>query len=188
MNTQNAPSGAPEPKWCYDEDELKIERHKEQEWRKLAEDLKAKEYLSKDADINEFVDECREYASDVTLGLQILFAAQQINVPFSCMLLASAVLVREAEDLDLTIEDLSELKSNSYVNSPTKEPTSLNSDVGELVAWIASVVDNRPQRMPKHDVDKNMVIDLTPRLNETTVLCFCKKYGCVPKYESSSAT
>ncbi|MDE1925136.1 MAG: hypothetical protein KGH79_03070 [Patescibacteria group bacterium] len=187
----------PEPEWQSDEGDLRIELQpkKEEEWQKLARDLKEKGYLAKDVNIEEFLEECRQFVSvekksdaedvqEEEFGLSILHAAKTVGAPFSTMLLASAVLVREAEDLNLMHEELAPLNERAYVSCPTKnEKSSLTNDVGELVAWVASILDKRPQRMRKEDVDKFLIDNLTPRLSELAVLCYCKKKGWLPVYE-----
>jgi hypothetical protein len=178
------PKPKPEPEWESDEGNLRIELQpkKELEWRRQAADLKEKAYLAKDADIEEFIAECQNLVRDDEIGFLLMHAGEQVNAPFAAMLTASAVLVREALDQQVEFDALVQLNDFRYPSSPTKERSELENDVGELAAWITSVLADRPQRMRKQDVDRSTFDALTARLSELVVVCYCKVRGWEPAY------
>lgn len=179
------PAPKPEPEWQYDEDKLRVELQpkKELEWRRLAADLTEKAYLAKDTDLDEFVNECRQLTENESIGLRLLFVAEQINAPFGAMLTASAVLVREALDQEVPFNLLSELDEFYYPSSPTKTNSEWESDVGELAAWVSSVMAQRPQRIRTQDVDHSTFTALKGRLSELAIVCYCKVRGWSPVYK-----
>lgn len=177
-----------ESEWQDDESRIRRERRKEPEWRKLAEDLQAKNYLSADADLEAFIAECRTYASDDDLCVEVDRCAQGTGASFSMYLTAGAVLAREAFDIDLKREDLSELDVFRYPDEPTKNPTSLRVDVRELAAWISVLIEHplgSNRVSPKDIADKHTYQEVIVRLNEIGVRCYCALLSWEPPMKAA---
>jgi hypothetical protein len=183
IRSANAPE-PPDEEVTQEEQIISHERNRETEWRRLAADLKERNFLDVNADISELLAECRRAFADENIAYELVRGMEHIGTPISALLLSGVVLAREAADHGITEQRLPALSEPLYPRTDDM-PKELIQDIHEHADWIADVMENptRAKRQSKTGkrVDEITLNAIQAVLNELSVRFYCLSQGWTPR-------